>query len=142
MEIKDIEYLDEDNSIENDNEFKEIKKSLKCPICIDIIYQLVILSCSHQLCFNCYNQLQFSKSRLFGVTCPTCRHITPKDYFNKKLSIGTKESKLIEILESVIDKYEIMFKCYAKYKNGYKQLKRKNLLEKKDNININYNYNN
>ena len=48
----------------------------ECPVCLDIIYDEIKLSCSHPLCKNCYQKIINHNYIMSNVSflCPICRH--------------------------------------------------------------------
>ena len=55
--------------------FKKLKEQLTCSICLGTYTDPMQLECNHVYCYQCL--LGLVQQGQQGLTCPTCRHITP-----------------------------------------------------------------
>lgn len=64
---------------------QKLEKTFTCPVCIQVLVDPVILSCSHNICLQCAkflisvtslreNQVRPTQKNL--ISCPVCRHHT------------------------------------------------------------------
>ena len=50
-----------------------VTRSLQCPICLGLMAEPKLLSCSHTFCETCLTNLLSSKAASNSLTCPVCR---------------------------------------------------------------------
>ena len=74
-------------------------ESFQCPICIDLLFEPVVLACSHEFCKTCIEQvLHSSKSsdprRQGSPSCPSCRSTFSVDIATLGEGISVREVSL------------------------------------------------
>ena len=84
---------------------KKVKEDTSCPICLEEFQDLVtaIPNCGHFICSSCLNIVMKENK----AKCPLCKTLLKNDEirfiqpenFNNSLKIGTKISKLLEIVK-------------------------------------------
>ncbi|XP_076763687.1 ubiquitin-like with PHD and ring finger domains 1 [Xylocopa sonorina] len=70
---------------------QQISERFTCPCCLELVYNPVTISCSHNICFNCLKR-SFSSGVHY---CPSCRHLLDKNY---KMEINQPLSSVLLLL--------------------------------------------
>jgi hypothetical protein len=57
----------------------ELQDTLKCPICLELFEEPVLLDCSHSMCLKCARSLALHVAGTLTaeLTCPLCKIVTP-----------------------------------------------------------------
>ena len=88
-----------------------ITRSLQCPICLDLMTEPKLLSCSHTFCKICLTDLLASKAGSNSLTCPVCRSVTEVE--NGNVSNLKTNIPLKSLIADVKDKGVLCEVCEA-----------------------------
>jgi len=101
-EVKQPEkFLEKEEEKKSEKIENPSENNYLCPLCLDILYKPIQLTCGHNFCLICLNDLAFYETR-----CPLCRKEFPENYdkteknMNQKLMIEMKanlpEKRLVD----------------------------------------------
>ena len=97
----------------NDSNYQEL---LECAVCYEILYNPRVLSCEHQFCKECIDEMTKCREKWVTLTCPTCQA-------EQKFENGLCQIKTPLLLKQMLDKVNryhfLVFGFKTPFKNKF-----------------------